>query len=108
MLTEMGYPEVGRIIGQHVRLERYFASPVPDEAEIVNYADKRVLHDRIVPLAERMQYIVERYGLSPERKSALLLLWEKSEALERRLFAGLSIAPEDLIPDSAVHLPHSG
>jgi putative nucleotidyltransferase with HDIG domain len=108
MLTEMGYPEVGRIIGQHVRLERYFASPVPDEAEIVNYADKRVLHDRIVPLAERMQYIVERYGLSPERKSALLLLWEKSEALEQRLFAGLSVVPEDLIPDSAVHLPHSG
>ena len=72
---------------------------MPDEAEIVNYADKRVLHDRIVPLSERMEYIVERYGLSAERRQMLMLLWQKSEALERRLFAGLSVVPEDMLLD---------
>ena len=96
LLTEIGYPEVGRIVGQHVRLDRYFASVVPTEAEVVNYADKRVLHDRIVPLGERMGYILEKYGREPERKRAILLLWEKTEALEARLFAGLPFAPDDI------------
>ncbi|OIP91184.1 MAG: metal-dependent phosphohydrolase [Syntrophobacterales bacterium CG_4_8_14_3_um_filter_58_8] len=96
LLAEIGYPEVGRIVGQHVRLDRYFASAVLTEAEVVNYADKRVLHDRIVPLGERMGYILEKYGRAPERKRAILLLWEKTEALEARLFAGLPFAPDDI------------
>ena len=96
LLMEIGYPEVGRIVGQHVRLESYFASALPTEAEVVNYADKRVLHDRIVPLDERMGYILERYGREPERKRMIILLWEKTEALEARLFAGLPFAPDDI------------
>lgn len=96
LLLEIGYPEVGCIVGQHVRLDRYFSSAVPTEAEVVNYADKRVLHDRIVPLGERMGYILEKYGREPERKRMILLLWEKTEALEARLFAGLPFAPDDI------------
>jgi uncharacterized protein len=96
LLADLGFAEVGRIVGQHVRLERYLASKSPAEEEIVNYADKRVLHDRIVPLSERMGYILERYGQEPDRKRALLLLWEKTEALEARLFAGLPFAPHDI------------
>jgi uncharacterized protein len=96
LLIEIGYPEVGRIVGQHVRLDRYFASQSPTEEEIVNYADKRVLHDRIVPLSERMGYILEKYGQGSERKKAILLLWEKTEALEARLFAGLPFEPGDI------------
>ncbi|MBN2438329.1 MAG: HDIG domain-containing protein [Deltaproteobacteria bacterium] len=96
LLTEIGYPEVGRIVGQHVRLDRYFTSESPTEEEIVNYADKRVLHDRIVPLSERMGYILEKYGREPDRKRAILLLWEKTEALEARLFTGLPFEPDDI------------
>ena len=96
LLAEIGYPEVGRIVGQHVRLDRYFSSKSPTEEEVVNYADKRVLHDRIVPLSERMGYILEKYGREPERKRAILLLWEKTEALEARLFAGIPFAPDDI------------
>jgi uncharacterized protein len=96
LLADLGYPEVGRIVGRHVRLDSYLASGSPAAEEIVNYADKRVLHDRIVPLSERMGYIVEKYGRDPERKRALLLLWEKTEALEARLFAGMPFAPDDI------------
>lgn len=97
LLDELGYPEVALIIGQHVRLDRYATSPsAPTNAEIVNYSDKRVLHDKIVPLNERMGYILERYGSSPERKQSILLLWEKSKALEKRLFAGLPFSPDQL------------
>ncbi len=97
LLADLGYPEVARIVGQHVRLDRYaLNSSTPTDAEIVNYSDKRVLHDKIVPLSERMGYILEKYGSSPERKRNILLLWEKTEKLEKRLFAGLPFSPGDL------------
>jgi uncharacterized protein len=97
LLVDLGYPEVALIVGQHVRLNRYpVALSEPTDAEIVNYSDKRVLHDRIVPLSERMGYILEKYGGSPERKRSILLLWEKSETLEKRLFTGLPFSPSEL------------
>ena len=97
LLIDLGYPEVARIVGQHVRLERYsLNSSTPTDAEIVNYSDKRVLHDKIVPLSERMGYILEKYGSNPERKRNILLLWEKTEKLEKRLFAGLPFSPGDV------------
>lgn len=97
LLMDLGYPEVAGIIGQHVRLDRYLLTfSTPTDAEIVNYSDKRVLHDRIVPLSERMGYILEKYGSTPERKRSILLLWEKTEKLEERLFACLPFSPGDL------------
>lgn len=97
LLMDLGYPEVAGIVGQHVRLNRYsFASAPPTEAEIVNYSDKRVLHDKIVPLSDRMGYILERYGSTQERKRNILILWEKTQQLEERLFAGLTFSPSDL------------
>ena len=97
LIADLGYPEVAGIVGQHVRLNRYCsASATPIEAEIVNYADKRVLHDRIVPLSERMGYILEKYGSAPERKRMILILWEKTEKLETRLFARLPFHPDEI------------
>jgi len=95
-LNEMGYPEVGHIIEQHVRLDSYAASDFPTEAEIVNYADKRVLHDRIVTLKERMDYILEKYAKGPEYRERLLWLWKKTEELESRLFSYVPFKPEEL------------
>lgn len=95
-LQKRGYPEVGDIVRQHVRLDHYFADEQPCEAEIVNYADKRVLHDRIVSLAARMQYILERYGTSPDYREKLQWLWRKSILQEQRIFSGLAFTPADL------------
>lgn len=106
LLKELGYPEVGLIVGQHVRLLNYsFVHGIPAGAEIVNYADKRVLHDKIVPLSERMGYILEKYGRTPERKRDILLLWEKTERLEQRLFTDLPFAPGDLSGLLAADVP---
>jgi uncharacterized protein len=97
LLVDLGFPEVARIVGQHVRLNHYgLSSSALTDAELVNYSDKRVLHDRIVPLSERMGYILEKYGSSPDRKRNILLLWEKTEKLEKRLFASLPFSPGDL------------
>lgn len=97
LLTELGYPEVGWIVGQHVRLNRYaLASSSLTDAQIVNYSDKRVLHDRIVPLNERMGYILEKYGSGPKQKKNILLLLAKTVRLEKRLFDRLPFFPGDL------------
>ena len=101
LLSGLGYPDVGNIIRQHVRLDSYSESEIPNEAEIVNYADKRVLHDKIVKLEQRKAYIYERYGKSSEDRKRLERLWKNTVALEQRLFRYLPFSPQDL-PD---HLP---
>lgn len=97
-LEAMGCPEVGSIIRQHVVLDHYFAADCPDEAEVVNYADKRVLHDRVVSLDDRMEYILQRYAKTPERQQLLQQIWVKTRTLEQRLFAYLAFTP-DLLAD---------
>ena len=96
-LQERGFAEVGHIIAQHVKLETYAVlSNRPVEAEIVNYADKRVLHDQIVSLTDRMAYILDRYADSVESRERILGLWAKSKDLEKRIFDYLPFLPEDL------------
>jgi putative nucleotidyltransferase with HDIG domain len=93
LLRDLGFPELGRIVAQHVLLERDSTARFPTEAEIVNYADKRVLHDRIVSLDERMAYILERYGDTPEYRARLRWLWDISNLQEKRIFAEMPFSP---------------
>lgn len=96
LLSSLGYPEVGYIVGQHIRLDEYHFSETPTEVEIVNYADKRVLHDKVVSLSERMLYILDKYGKKPEYKKRIRWLWRKTEEIEERLFNCLSFPPDEL------------
>ena len=95
-LQKRGFSEVGHVIAQHVKLDTYVASGSPVEAEIVNYADKRVLHDQIVLLADRLAYILERYGDGIKSRERIMGLWAKSKALEKKIFSCLSFPPEAL------------
>ena len=95
-LTQKGYPEVGRIVGQHVRLADYDRNGLPNAAEIINYADKRVLHDQVVSLDQRMQYIVDRYGTDPDREKRIQWLWGQTRRVEDRIFKYVSFKPNEL------------
>ena len=96
VLTDFGYPEVGNLVRQHVYLDDYSEHQSLSEAMIINYADKRVLHDRIVSLDERMSYIQERYGSRPEHKHRIQLLWEETAVLEKQIFNCLPFSPDNL------------
>ncbi|MBI9084251.1 MAG: HDIG domain-containing protein [Desulfobacterales bacterium] len=96
LLAEKGYGRVGKIVGQHVRLDAYAPGGEPTEAGIVNYADKRVLHDQVASLDRRMAYILERYGKAPDSDRRIRWLWDVSAELERRIYRDLSFAPADL------------
>ena len=95
-LTGLGFPEVGEVVRQHVILDAYFAADTPTEAEVVNYADKRVLHDKIVSLDERMQYILQRYAKNETHIQILNTVWEQTTLLEKRLYAYLTFTPRQL------------
>ncbi len=105
LLNRLGYPEVGEIIRQHVLLdEGWDAGPVTEE-EIVNYADKRVLHDQVVSLESRLTYIRKRYGKDGRFKDQIQRMWDTTEAVEIRLFKELDFDAAQL---EAHVTPHIG
>ncbi|MFP4030366.1 MAG: HD domain-containing protein [Desulfococcaceae bacterium] len=95
-LQARGYPEVADIVRQHVRLDQYPEGGPVTPAEVVNYADKRVLHDRVAPLDERLGYILERYGTDPTVRDRIERVWRRTRSLEIRLFHSLPFSPQDL------------
>jgi len=96
-LNDRNYPEVGDLVRQHVVMDAYRTGKTLREVEIINYADKRVLHDKIVSLDKRLEYILERYAQNPADRERIDLLWQKTKRLEDRIFGKLSFAPDDLI-----------
>ncbi|WP_457551031.1 HDIG domain-containing metalloprotein [Desulfobacula sp.] len=96
MLTELGYPEVGDIIRQHVILDSYKNDSPVSAQEIVNYSDKRVLHDKVVSLNKRLEYINLKYGTQKEFKDYIQIMWTNTLALENKIFCQLDITPDQL------------
>ena len=99
---------VGEIVREHVILrdfspERYGRGQFQAK-EIVYYADKRVCHDEIVPLHQRLDYIVDRYARNDhERQELIRANFQRCVILEGYLFAGLDFQPEDLKKQSQGH-----
>ncbi len=98
LLKSLGYPEIGDIIRQHVILDTHTNDTSISEQEIVNYSDKRVLHDQIVSLERRLEYIRVRYGAKPEFRNRVKLMWKSALDLEKKLFEQLPFEPSQL-PD---------
>jgi uncharacterized protein len=97
-VNDAGYPEVAQIVREHILLEANGQNPrAIREAEVVNYADKRVLHTRVVTLADRFIDLIERYGKNDTARSRIAGLQEGAHRLEAKLFAPLSLHPTDLL-----------
>ncbi len=85
------------IVGEHVILRNYSSGKNFSEKEIVYYADKRVNHDQVVSLAERLTYILERYGRNNVvRCEAIKTNYALCQDLEKRMFSFLSFEPVDI------------
>ena len=96
LLLEMGYRGLSEIVRQHVVLDTYDTGKMNLKAAIVNYADRRVMHDKVVHLDERMEYSIENYGDTPEKIRGIRIIWDKSRELETYLFRNLPFSPDDL------------
>jgi len=81
LLRNLGHQRIAKIVEQHVLPDKIEGDI--SEEEVVCYADKRILHDKIVSLDERFEYLLERYGKNEKsvgfvnETSSKLLIIEK-------------------------------
>ena len=71
LLREMGYASIAEIVEQHVVLHNLNLQGRLEEREIIYYADKRVMHDKIVTIDERVHDLLQRYGNGEEIRSLI-------------------------------------
>ena len=91
-----GYVRVADIVAEHVVLKNKGNGPVT-EKEIVYYSDKRVNHDQIVSLEERLTYIKETYAANNRARQELIHInFQKCIQLEKRIFQELPFAPDQV------------
>jgi putative nucleotidyltransferase with HDIG domain len=97
LLSGMGYERVGEIVAQHIWLEKEGDLLTISEEEIVNYADKRVMHDRIVSLEERFNDLKSRYGRDQTAIDYLNRMEREIYNIEHKIFLILQTDPDDLL-----------
>jgi uncharacterized protein len=97
LLKEIGYERVGEVVGQHIWLGREVDPLSISEEEIVNYADKRVMHDHIVSLEERFNDLKDRYGRDQRAIDYLDRMEREIYGIEHKIFFILQMDPNDLL-----------
>jgi len=97
LLRGMGYERVGEVVGQHIWLGGEGDPLSISEEEIVNYADKRVMHDRIVSLEERFNDLKDRYGRDQRAIDYLDRMEREIYGIENKICFILQIDPNDLL-----------
>lgn len=101
---QLDLPEIAEIVREHVRLscfagERY-RKGIFRAKEIIYYSDKRVVHDKIVSLVERLEYILERYGNNdPVRHSIIRRNFSQCRDLEVWLCRAAGCSPSELLQE---------
>jgi len=97
LVHDAGFPEVAQVVREHIILQPNGDLRPVREAEVVNYADKRVLHARVVPLTVRFADLVVRYGKSEQARRRIADLAKTARRLEAKLFAPIALKPVDLL-----------
>lgn len=93
LLDELGWEEVGDIVAQHVRLD----SSDLNEAMLVYYADKRVMHDTVVSLDMRFDDLMVRYGKTEESRQRIRAHHVQAAEVERLIVKRSGLVPETLL-----------
>jgi uncharacterized protein len=88
LLRKLGFPSVAEIVEQHVIMHTVHPEGSLEEREIVYYADKRVLHDTIVTIEERVDDLITRYGITVEIRNQILKNKIQALTVEKKI-AGL-------------------
>ena len=100
IVKEEGFEELSEVMLRHgfmvIGTEK---GPQTWEEKILNYADKRVKHDKIVDLQARFDDLRERYFYLKHKNYDITLVDDKEKLffdLEKELFASLDIKPGEI------------
>jgi putative nucleotidyltransferase with HDIG domain len=96
LLRELGYPRVAQVVSHHIVLPTRPLLMKVTEEEVVNYADKRVMHDRIVTLQERFEDLQRRYGNHSGSETFIQAALERARETEGKIFRRIGIRPEEM------------
>jgi len=97
VLRELGLAAIAAIVDRHVQLGDWDPRGPVTGAELVNYADKRVLHVRLVSLPERFRDLIERYSRGrTDIEERIRRNWATMEAVEAKIFGRLPFGPDDV------------
>ena len=91
VLRELGFPRIAEIVEQHIVIQNLNLKGSLEEREIVYYADKRVMHDTIVTIKERVHDLIQRYGTGEEIRHLILQNEVKVLAVERKIAGFMKI-----------------
>ena len=98
LLRELGFLSVAEVVEQHVIIHHLNPTGRLEEREIVYYADKRVLHDTIVTIEERVHDLIERYGTTEEIRNLILQNKVQALAIEQKIVGLMAIDLHCAIP----------
>ncbi len=97
LLLKEEFPEFAHLFLELDGLTRNPKAEVSEETRFIHYVDWRVLGNKVVPLAQRMNYIYERYGHWIRKRN---INWEDVQQeqydYERKLFNHLLFTAEEL------------
>ncbi|HPJ43976.1 MAG TPA: HD domain-containing protein, partial [Spirochaetota bacterium] len=100
MLREMGLNEIAEIVENHVVFTGFQPDGPLTEKEIIYYADKRVMHDKVVNVHTRVDDLVERYGINEKVKELIIrnkeFVLELEAKIERFMITDIETALKGL------------
>jgi len=86
LLTKIGYAEVASIVAVHTDIACFLQTPI-DCAEVLYLADKLVSGDTIIPLTQRFQVALEKYGHDPEIRKKIEKRFQNAEMIQKKIEA---------------------
>ncbi len=97
LLRELGYGAVADMVEEHVTPTDLGGDLTA--GELISYADKRVLHDRVVSIDERFGYLYERYGRDEHAVQRISRARVRTQEIENKLRARLNGSAQAIIRD---------
>jgi uncharacterized protein len=96
LIEKEGYPEIADLISKH-KTESLTSKKLKKwEEKVVFYSDKRVMHDKIVSIDERMEDGWNRYKDNTHYSGDKKVVSKLMHELEKQIFKKLSMKPEDI------------
>ncbi len=100
MLRKLGYDDIAVIVENHVVFTGFEPESPLSEKEIIFYADKRVMHDKIVNIDKRVEDLVERYGKTDKIKEMIIhnkkFILQLENKIQKHMKMPIDIALENL------------
>ncbi len=97
ILRRLGHHDIAEIVESHVYFKKFKPTGRLEEREIVHYADKRVMHNKIVSVEARIEDIIKRYNITGSNIEKVNFHKDLIFAIEKKIRSHLKSDIEDIL-----------